>query len=210
MTTHKIILVGGGGHCKSVIDIAEAAGWEIVGVLDTEENLGKDILGYKVIGTDDCIINYINEALFLVTVGYIKNPDLRIKLHNLIIAANGKLATIIAPDAYVSPYAQIEEGTVIMHKAVVNAGAHVGKGCIINTFANIEHEVTIGDYCHISTGAIINGNCTIGEKTFIGSGTIVSNGITIANRCLVGASSFVRKSLTESGLYSGNPAKKYR
>lgn len=50
-----LILVGGGGHCKSVIDVAESAGYEMLGVLDMPEDVGKDVLVYKVIGTDDDI-----------------------------------------------------------------------------------------------------------------------------------------------------------
>ena len=39
-----LILVGGGGHCKSVIEVAESAGYEILGVLDMPEDKGKEIL----------------------------------------------------------------------------------------------------------------------------------------------------------------------
>lgn len=40
-----LLLVGGGGHCKSVIDVAESAGFTIKGILDIPENVGKDVLG---------------------------------------------------------------------------------------------------------------------------------------------------------------------
>ena len=38
-----IILVGGGGHCKSVIDAAESADYSILGVLDMPDEVGKAI-----------------------------------------------------------------------------------------------------------------------------------------------------------------------
>ena len=50
-----LILVGGGGHCKSVIEAAESMGLAIGGILDLLENVGGRILGYPVIGTDDDI-----------------------------------------------------------------------------------------------------------------------------------------------------------
>ena len=152
-----LILVGGGGHCKSVIDVAENAGYTILGILDRTEEVGKKVLGYDVIGTDDDMVKYVDRAEFIVTVGQIKSPDLRIKLHEMIEQVGGKLATAVAPTAHVSKYAQLCEGTVVMHQAMVNADAKIGKGCIINTFANIEHDVVIGDYCHISAGAMVNG-----------------------------------------------------
>ena len=185
MEHKKLILVGGGGHCKSVIDVAESAGFQIQGILDIPENVGKKVLGYSIVGTDDQIPNYVNDAVFIVTVGHIKDASLRIKLHQKIVDAGGTLATIIASSAHVSKYAQIEEGSVVMHQAVVNADASIGRGCIINTFANIEHDAKIGDYCHISTGAMINGNCVVGNETFFGSQSVMVNGLDfrLCHRC---------------------------
>ena len=179
----NLILIGGGGHCKSVIDVAESAGYNILGILDLSENVGKQIFDYSVIGTDEDISNYVGKAEFLITIGFIRNPAIRIALYDKIIESGGKLATIVASTAYVSKYATLGKGTVIMHNAFVNAGAQIGDNCIINTFANIEHNVSIGHQCHISTGAMINGDCII-ERVFIGSQSVLSNSITVGDRSL--------------------------
>lgn len=202
----NLILVGGGGHCKSVIDVAESAGYTILGIFDRPEEIGKRVLGYEVIGTDDDMARYADKAEFVVTVGQIKSPVLRVKLHQLLVEAGCHFATIISPKAHVSSYALIGEGTVVMHQAVVNADAHIGKGCIINTFANIEHDAFIGDYCHISTGAMVNGECKVGNNCFIGSQAVLVNGISIGNGIIVGAGSLVRNNINVKGIYSGVPA----
>lgn len=170
----NIILVGGGGHCKSVIDVAESTGYTILGILDMPEMVGTNVLGYTVQGTDDDIPTYVDKAEFIITVGHIKNNTVRKKIAERIEKAGGKLATIVASDAYVSKHATVGEGTVIMHKAFVNADSKVGKNCIINTMANIEHDAVIGDFCHISTGVMVNGGANIGNDTFIGSQSIVN------------------------------------
>lgn len=203
----SLILVGGGGHCKSVIDVAESAGYTILGIFDRPEEVGKKVLSYEVIGTDDDMAKYVDRAEFIVTVGQIKSPDLRIKLHKMIEQVGGKLATIVASTAHVSKYAQLGEGTVVMHQVVVNADAKIGKGCIINTFANIEHDVVIGDYCHISTGAMVNGDCKIGNHSFVGSQSVLTNGAYVGDNIVVGAGAFVRESIEIKGVYAGNPAK---
>ena len=203
---NNLILVGGGGHCKSVIDVAECAGYTILGILDRPEEVGKRVLDCEVIGTDDDMSKYVDVAEFVVTVGQIKSPGLRIRLHNMVECAGGRLATIIAPTSHVSKYARIGEGTVVMHQAVVNANANIGKGCIINTFANIEHDVEIGDFCHVSTGAMINGECRVGNNCFIGSQSVLVNGITIGDDIVIGAAALVRESIDVKGIYSGNPA----
>lgn len=196
-----LILVGGGGHCKSVIDVAESAGYTILGILDKPELVGTQVLDYKIIGVDDDIPQYVDKAEFVITVGQIKSSTLRHKLAQLVQNAGGKMATIIAPDAYVSKYATIGEGTVVMHKAFVNAGASVGSNCIINTLANIEHDVEIGDFCHISTGAMINGGVKIGGESFIGSQSVINQGITICGRVVVASGMVICKNITAPGVY---------
>jgi len=191
--TKPLILLGGGGHCKSVIDVAESAGYTILGILDKPEQVGTPVLDYKVIGTDDDMSQYADKAEFVITVGQIKSSALRRKLAQMVKDAGGKLATIIASDAYMSKYATIGEGTVVMHKAVVNAGAKIGANCIINTMANIEHDVQVGDFCHVSTGVMANGEVKIGDDSFIGSGSVIHQCVAIEAKSIIPAGSVVRK-----------------
>lgn len=181
MPTKPLILLGGGGHCKSVIDVAESVDYTILGILDKPELVGNKVLDYEIIGTDDDIPQYVDKAEFLITIGQIKSPAIRQKLAALVVQAGGRFATVIASDAYVSKYATIGAGTVIMHKAVVNVEANIGEHCIINTMANIEHEVQIGDFCHISTGVMVNGNCKVPSGVFVGSQSVINNGVDGAN-----------------------------
>ena len=189
-----------------MLEAAESAGYNILGVLDMPEEVGKEILSTRVIGTDDDIPAYVDKAEFVITVGFIKNPATRIKLYNKIKEAGGKFAKIKASTTYVSKYATIGEGTVVMHHAFVNAGAKVGNNVILNTFTNIEHDAVIGDQCHISTGTMVNGDCKVGDRCFIGSQSVLANGISVGDDIIVGAGSLVRKSIKDKGIYSGNPA----
>ena len=201
-----LILIGGGGHCQSVIEVAESSSREILGILDLPEEVDKQVLGYPVLGTDDQLADYAQNCEFVITVGFIKNPSLRIKLFNRVREVGGVLATLIASTAYVSRHACLGAGTVVMHHAFVNAGAKIGENVIINTCCNIEHGVLIGDQCHISTGAMINGDCKVGKMCFIGSQSVLANGVSICDDVIVGAGSLVRKNILKSGIYSGNPA----
>lgn len=206
-----LILIGGGGHCKSVIEAAESAGaWKIAGILDTPDKVGTDVLGYSVLGTDDDIPNLIaanRDCRFVITVGHIKTAAIRRQIAARILAAGGAFATIVASTAHVSRHACLGAGTVVLHGAMVNARAVVGENCIINTLANIEHDTRVDDYCHISTGAMVNGDCRIAPGVFLGSQSVMLNGISInAPDSIIAAGSFVRKTLKEPGIYAGNPA----
>lgn len=170
----KLILLGGGGHCKSCIDVIEQEGkYEIIGILDVEEQVGQKVLGYEYIGTDEDISKFVYEDYaFLITVGHIKTSSIRQKIFSLLRKNSAQIATVISPRAYVSKYADIGEGTIIMHDSLVNAAASIGENCIINTKALIEHEAVIEDFCHISTSAVINGGAVVKEGSFFGSNAV--------------------------------------
>ena len=187
----NLILVGGGGHCKSCIDVIEGVNdGKIIGVLDVKEKVGQEILGYKIIGTDDDIEKYIKEDYcFLITVGQIKTAEIRKKLFEKIETAGGKFATVISPRAYVSKHATVDEGTIVMHDAFVNADAKIGKNCIINTKALVEHECIIGDNCHIAVGAVVLGQVEIGEKSFVGANATIVQGTKLLKQSFVKAGS---------------------
>lgn len=207
-----IILIGGGGHCISCIDVIEKGGeYEIKGILDLAEKVGEKILGYPIIGTDDELKTFLLQCNnFLITVGQIDSYTLREKLFNNVKNAGGKLPVIISPLAYVSKHAEVFEGTVIMHNAVVNASGKIGKGCIINSKALIEHEVEIGDFCHISTASIANGQVKVGSGCFIGSNTVIANNISITDNVVIAAGSQVFRNVTLAGTYFGTPIRKIR
>lgn len=197
----ELVLIGGGGHCRSVIDAAESAGRKIRGVLDLPENVGSNVLGYSVIGTDSDIIMHATDCEFVVTVGFIKSAIMRRRLHEMVREAGGVFATIIASTAYVSPHASIGEGTVVLHHATVNAGAVIGPYSILNSASLIEHDVRVGQGSHISTGAVINGGCVIGEEVFIGSNSVVNQCVTVASGAVVASGSVVRRDIEKGGIW---------
>jgi len=190
----EIILIGGGGHCKSVIDVIEKEGrFKIAGIVDVPELLGTEILGYPIIGNDSDIENLSNKYTYaLITVGQIRSPKIRIKLFNLVKKVGLICPTIISSRAYISEHSIIGSGTVVMHDVLINAGAFIGNNCIINSKALIEHDSKISDHCHISTNAVVNGGVTIKRGCFLGSGSITNNLITIKENSFIKAGVIIK------------------
>lgn len=167
----KIILIGGGGHCRAVIDVIEMQNrYEIVGIIDQKELIGQDILGYKIIGYDDDLETFFHTCKnAVIAIGQIKSNEARVKLFEKLKSIGFDLPAIISPLAYVSKHSFLDEGTVVMHHALVNSNAKVGKNCIVNTKALIEHDAVVEDNCHISTAAVVNGGTVVKKDTFYGS-----------------------------------------
>lgn len=189
-----IILIGGGGHCKSIIDVIEQEGkYNVKGILDLPENKGMSVLGYPIIGCDDDIPELAKSKLnFIISLGQIGDFSKRKNIFKKLTDLKIKLPIIIAPLAYVSKHASIGQGTVIMNFAIVNAGASIGNNCIINNRALIEHDVLIGDHTHISTGAIVNGGVRIGAGSFFGSGAVSKEYVELPENSFVKANSIVK------------------
>lgn len=184
----SIVLVGAGGHAAACIDVIEQQGcFAVAAVVGEAAEVGKNVLGYPVIGTDADLPTLIAQyGNALVTVGQIKTPELRIRLFTRLAQLGATMPTVVSPRAYVSPHATLGAGSIVMHGAVVNAGATIGRNCILNSMSLIEHHANIADHCHIATAAVVNGAVTIGAGTFVGSDTAIRQGVRIGERCLIG------------------------
>ena len=174
----KLILIGGGGHCKSCIDVIEQENkFIIAGIVDINRSIS-DLLGYRLLGHDDDLAKLkLSYDYALITIGQIKTPAIRIRLLDYVKSLGFKLPTIISPRAYVSKHAKIGGGTIVMHDALINAGAIVGDNCIINTKSLIEHDAVIENNCHISTAAIINGGAIVKQGSFVGSNAVTKESV---------------------------------
>ena len=194
-----LLLVGGGGHCRSCIDVIETSRkYKIAGIILSEKCNTRPVFDYPVLGSDDELQNMLLKIPdALVTVGQVKSPDIRIHLFETLKNLNARLPIIIASTAYCSQYAIVGQGSILMHYAQVNAAANVGENCIINSQALVEHDAHIDSNCHISTGARINGGVSIGQGSFIGSGSIVCEGVTIGSRVVIGAGQVVKRNITD-------------
>ncbi len=210
MNKNEIILVGGGGHCKSCVDVIESEGkYQIKGIIDLPHLLGTNTLGYPIIGNDDDLPAFIEKGYsFLITMGHLGHATRRNQLFDSIASMGALMPSIISSSATVSNHSSIGNGTIIMHNALVNAGVKIAANCIINSGAIIEHDVCVEQHSHISTGAILNGDVHVRSESLIGSGATVKNGISIAKSSLIGMGAVVVKNIENSGTYIGNPARK--
>lgn len=190
----KIVLIGGGGHCKSVLDsLLRCEIYDEIVITDFEIPAGTEIMGCKVAGNDDVLPALMQSGFTdaFITVGCVTSAKLRIKLFQKIAALGFRLVNIVDPTAVVSAYSSLGSGIFIGKNAVVNAEAKIGDAAIINTGAIIEHECSVGAFTHISVGAKLCGNVAVGAECLVGAGATVIQGVTVADRAIIGAGSTV-------------------
>ena len=204
----KLLLIGGGGHCKSVIDSVLSSGeYDAVGIIDNTAETPYQ--GIEVIGNDNDLPSLLKAGweYAFITVGSVGNTGIRQRLYNMVRSLGFKVPVIADPTSVLAGDTSIGEGTFIGKNAVVNSYAATGICAIINTGAIIEHECSIGDFSHISSGAVLCGQVNIGNDTHIGAGTVVRQQIHIGNNVMIGAGSAVVKDIQDGAKAYGNPCK---
>ena len=204
----KILLIGGGGHCKSVLDsILKSKEYSEIGIIDKTENIGCGILEIPIIGCDDDLSELYHAGYHyaFVTVGSIGNPYLRIELYKLLEKIGFEIPNIIDMTAIVSNYVKMGRGIFIGKNAVINVGTYIKDGSIINTASTIEHDCIIDKFCHIAPGAVLCGEVKIGENTHIGAGSVIKQQVKIGSNTIIGMGSVVLKDIGDNLKACGNP-----
>lgn len=206
----KIILLGGGGHCKVVIEAILSRGeFKIVGIIDKNKKKGQKVLGFPIIGNDEEIKNCFNQGIknCFVAFGGIVESGLRLMLVNLVKEIGMSFPNIIHKNSSISHSVIMGEGNYFGQGVIVNSDAKVGNHCIVNTAAIIEHDCCIGDFAHIAPGVLLSGAVTVGNGTLIGIGTSIVQSITIGRNSIIGAGSVVVKDIGNNIVAYGNPCK---
>ncbi|MCB9757507.1 MAG: acetyltransferase [Candidatus Omnitrophica bacterium] len=208
MSVKNILVIGGGGHAKSVISVIKKSGqFKIVGYTDVQDQ--GEILGVAWIGTDEDRVAIYNQyhCCAVLGIGSTKISDQRCKIIKKFTASGFTFPVIISPTAIVNEDVEIGEATVILDGVIVNAGTRVGQGCILNTGSIIDHDCTIGDFVHIAPGVILSGGVQIGDHCLLGTGAKVIQCRSIGSDCLIGAGAVVVEDIKRSGTYVGVPAR---
>ena len=185
----SLLLIGCGGHARSLIELIEsAADWRIHGLVGLPGQVGSRVLGYPVIACDADLPALKEECQDAVlAIGHLGDPGPRQRLAAELEQLGFKFPVMTSPNAVVSRFAHLGPGTTVGHGVIVNAGAIVGSYCIINSRALIEHDVQIGDHSHISTGVLVNGGVHVGPGSFIGSGAMLREGLELPALTVISA-----------------------
>lgn len=196
----KIIVYGGGGHGKSLIDLIRSLGdLHIHGIIDDRLVAGESILGCPVLGGEEILPSIFEQGVRLAVnaVGGIGNIQSRINIFQRLKLLGFQFPILIHPSAVVEPSASLSPGVQVFPHAYIGSETRVGYGAIINSSAVISHDGEVGDYANISPGALLAGDVRIGERTLIGMGVTINLGVTIGHGVRIGNSATVKEDVPD-------------
>ena len=202
----KLLLIGGGGHCRSVLDSVLSSGtFDKVGIVDPDPSANCSEI--ETVGRDEDLPWLFQEGWHyaFVSVGSIGNTYLRRKLFTFAKQIGFTIPAILDSSAILARDVALEEGVFVGKGAVINSGTHVGICAIINSGAILEHDCRIGNFAHISPGALLCGHVTVGDNTHIGAGTVVRQQLSVGPNTLIGIGSVIVNNIPASVKAYGNP-----
>jgi sugar O-acyltransferase (sialic acid O-acetyltransferase NeuD family) len=198
-----IIVYGGGGHGKSVIELLRALGtYRLIGIVDDGLSAGENILGLPVLGGHEALAKMRAEGVRLAVnaVGGIGNVGVRVKVFHQLAEAGFLFPAIVHPTAFIEPSAILSPGVQVFPLAYVGSDVRVGFGTIINTGAIVSHDCALGDYVNISPGAILAGGVQIEDRALIGMGVTINLYARIGEGARVGNSAVVKSNVPRGGV----------
>jgi sugar O-acyltransferase (sialic acid O-acetyltransferase NeuD family) len=204
-----VVVYGAGGQARVLLELMDRAGiCPLAGLVDDNPALhGTKVEGLPVLGSVDKLSTYIRVYRIHRAVIAMGDNTLRKRFAEHARALGLRLPVLIHPNAYVSPSAQLGEGTVVMAGAVVSAHAKLGELCIVNTRASIDHDCELGDCVHLGPGATLTGNVTVGNETTFGAGSTIIPGLIVGDNSMVGAGATVIRDVPSNTTVVGCPAK---
>lgn len=203
-----VILLGGGGHARVLMDLLRLIDATILGATTADGRGEPPLPGIPILGDDTVIDDYSPAVVQLVNaVGTATASEARQRLQEHFGAKGYRFPALVHPRAVVSSLAELADGCQIMAGAVIQAGATIGRGAIVNTMASVDHDCRIGDYVHVAPGAHLSGCVEVRECSLIGTGAAVIQGIRIGRLCTIGAGSAVVRDVAAGQRVAGSPAR---
>jgi sugar O-acyltransferase (sialic acid O-acetyltransferase NeuD family) len=189
--TTPVIILGGGGHAKVLIEGLKRLEVEIIGIADGAI-AGDAPFGLTVIGDDNAVFEYdIDEVALVNGVGSLPGDLRRRKLWRKFEDQGYRFAAVVHPDAMVAADVEWGSGVQIMAGAIIQPGTRIGTHSIINTGSRVDHDCIIGSDVHIAPGATLSGGVQVGDGAHIGTGAVVIQSVAIGAGSVLAAGAIV-------------------
>jgi len=198
-----ILVYGGGGHGKSVIDLLRLLNtYRLAGVIDDGLEPGSTILGVPVLGGGDRLSELHGQGIRLAVnaVGGIGNISARMRVFERLAQAGMACPAVVHPTAFVEASARLSAGVQVFPHAYVGSDAEVGFGAIVNTGAIVSHDCRLGDYSNVSPGAMLAGGVQLGERVLVGMGATLNLEVKAGPGARIGNGATVKADVPAGGI----------
>ena len=167
---NNLLIVGAGIYGVLAKEIAESMRcFDKIDFIDDNAEVTPN--GIAVKGKFCDLLDFSDEYQNIIVA--IGNPKFRCELTEKIERGTKyNIATLVSPQAYVSPSAEIAVGCIIEPMAVVHTKCVLSRGCIVSAGAVVNHAARCGEFVHVDCNATVSGYCMVPAATKVFSGTV--------------------------------------
>lgn len=197
-----ILVLGAGGHGKSVVGVLLASGSSVAGILvDSPEKWGQQIQGVPILGPISDLSGY-PDCTAVIALG--ENAARRSVAERF---PDARWATVLYPQAYINPTARIGLGTVVFPGAIIGADVILGNHVIVSGNTTVGHDAVLDDYAQAAPGVQIAGEARIGRAAMLGIGSVVCPKVHIGEEAILAAGAVAVKDIPAGARAFGVPAR---
>lgn len=215
VTPRPLVVVGGGEHARVVIEAARTRpdAWQVLGIVDPgPATRTRELLEIEHLGDDDALAAQIDRSEDdrrpWCVLGFVGSEGVQARERAVErLGPAARWATVVHQRAWVSPSAELGEGSVVLAGAILNAGAVIGRHAIVNSAAVIEHDVVLGDHVHVGPGAVLGGGSRAGTGAVLGLGSRVRDHVEVGPGATIGMGAVVVADVAPGTVVAGSPAR---
>jgi len=186
------IILGSGGHAKVILEVANLLGYNVLGLVSLDTEVGQIVHSKEILGDDSILERYDPHKIKLINgIGAIPKRNIRWDAAYRMRKQGHSFATLIHPNAVISDDVEICEGVQVMAGAIIQPGVKIGQDSIINTGVIVDHDCKIGENCNLSPGVVCSGNVIIESGVYVGAGSTIIQNLSIGKNTIISSGSSI-------------------